>query len=55
MKKTDEKINKALLYPPRTSTIAPNEKTAMVVNTLPKLKQNPVAPALIAVGKSCGI
>ena len=45
----NENIKTALPYPPKKITSAPIKKTTVAVNSLPILKQNPVAEALITV------
>ena len=50
-----EKIKIALPYPPNKLTSAPIKKTTEAVNTLPILKQNPVADARTTVGNNCGM
>ena len=50
-----EKIKTALPYPPKKITSAPIKKTTDAVNSLPILKQNPVAEALTTVGNNSGI
>ena len=53
--KIKEKIKTALPYPPKKVTSEPIKKTTVAVNSLPMLKQNPVAEALITVGNNAGI
>ena len=52
---TKEKMNNALLYPPKAVTITPTNNTAVAVNNRPTLKQNPVAVARIETGNNNGI
>ena len=52
---TSEKIKSEWPYPPNAVTSIPTNNTAVAVNSLPVLKQNPVAVPRIATGNKPGI
>ena len=55
MKKTNEKINNELEYPPNSVTRTPTNRTAIAVKILPVLKQKPIAVPRISTGNKPGM